>query len=88
MKIMKTFKDYIKESLLDDLDSLIDKSDLTVARKGTIGELYDVNRMEDWGMLKRIDNSKLKKYPRYWDHNYNDVRVERVSKIMKLCLPV
>ena len=84
---MKTLNIYLQESLLDDFDDLEKGTDLTVARKGTIGELYDVNRIEDWGMLKRIDNSKLKKYPCYWDHNYNDVRVERVSKISKFDKP-
>ena len=43
--------------------------------------------LNKYNQIIRGSNTKLKKYPCYWDHNYNDVRVERVSKISKFDKP-
>ena len=67
---MKTLQKYIKESLLDDINDLEQKSDYTIKKIQSIGDEYVIGSINDtYGdLFDFLDKSILKKVKNIWDH--------------------
>ena len=71
---MKNLQEYVKESLLDNMDDLENKSDIIIKRQNTIGAKYKVTLIEDRDMkLDHINKTELKKYLLLWDQKWCSV---------------
>lgn len=83
---MKNLQEYIKESLLDDLDDLENDSDNAVANASTIGTEWSIAYIKDYIVVtQKLDKKKLKELAAKSAYNqtkftaYNKDHVRKVS---------
>lgn len=78
---MKSFAEYIKESLLDDIEDLEKESDKNVDKANSIGSEYKVSYVENHGLIDKFEKRKMKTYQTLWDQN--DINSFKHNRLMK-----
>ena len=89
---MKTLKEYVSESLLDDEDDILNTSDNELKKFNSIGDEYRVSEVTELepGFAKLFNMGKLKNTQKLWEDNcdyhyyfFSGFKITSLPKVIK-----